>query len=115
MEHCPLQSEDAIRVAPAAGHYRISEVGAIFGIHPQTLREYERSGLLSPARSRGNTRLYSDADLERLREILELTREQGVNLVGVEMILRLRERVRVLSDDRNQEKRRMLYSGSGKD
>ena len=95
----PLQSEDAIQGTPGAGRYRISEVGVIFGVHPQTLREYERAGLLSPARSAGNTRLYSELDLERLREILELTREQGVNLVGVEMILRLRERVRVLSND----------------
>jgi MerR family transcriptional regulator/heat shock protein HspR len=67
--------------------YTISSVAEIYNIHPQTLRLYEREGLLAPSRSVGNTRLYEDGDLERLEIILSLTRELGVNLAGVEIIL----------------------------
>ena len=63
--------------------YTISAVADQYGIHPQTLRLYEREGLLKPSRSEGNTRLYTDADLERLELILSLTRDLGVNLAGV--------------------------------
>lgn len=73
--------------------YMISAVSEKYGIHPQTLRLYEREGLLKPSRSEGNTRLYTDGDLERLEVILELTRELGVNLAGVEIILNMRERM----------------------
>lgn len=73
--------------------YRISEVARVCRIHPQTLRLYERAGLIKPTRSTGNTRLYTKHDLERLHTILGLTRDMGVNLAGVEIILRLRERV----------------------
>ncbi len=73
--------------------YMISSVAEQFGIHPQTLRLYEREGLLSPSRSDGNTRLYTDEDLERLEVILQLTREFGVNLAGVEIILNMREKM----------------------
>jgi MerR family transcriptional regulator/heat shock protein HspR len=62
-------------------------------VHPQTLRLYERVGLLKPSRSEGNTRLYTDADLERLEVILTLTREMGVNLAGIEIILNMREKM----------------------
>ena len=75
------------------GYYLISEVARVCRIHPQTLRLYERAGLIKPTRSTGNTRLYSRDDLERLGTILGLTRDMGVNLAGVEIILRLRERV----------------------
>jgi MerR family transcriptional regulator/heat shock protein HspR len=75
------------------GYYLISEVARVCRIHPQTLRLYERAGLIKPTRSTGNTRLYSKDDLERLGMILGLTRDMGVNLAGVEIILRLRERV----------------------
>jgi MerR family transcriptional regulator/heat shock protein HspR len=71
----------------------ISAVSEKYGIHPQTLRLYEREGLLKPSRSEGNTRLYTDGDLERLEVILELTRELGVNLAGVEIILNMREKM----------------------
>jgi MerR family transcriptional regulator/heat shock protein HspR len=73
--------------------YTISAVAELYEIHPQTLRLYEREGLLKPSRSEGNTRLYTDADLERLEVILSLTRELGVNLAGVEIILNMREKM----------------------
>jgi MerR family transcriptional regulator/heat shock protein HspR len=73
--------------------YTISAVAEMYEIHPQTLRLYEREGLLLPSRSVGNTRLYEDSDLERLEIILSLTRELGVNLAGVEIILNMREKM----------------------
>ena len=73
--------------------YSISVVAEIYEVHPQTLRLYEREGLLKPSRSEGNTRLYTDTDLERLDVILSLTRELGVNLAGVEIILNMREKM----------------------
>lgn len=73
--------------------YSISAVAELYDIHPQTLRLYEREGLLTPSRSVGNTRLYEDSDLERLEIILSLTRELGVNLAGVEIILNMREKM----------------------
>jgi MerR family transcriptional regulator/heat shock protein HspR len=73
--------------------YTISAVAELYDIHPQTLRLYEREGLLKPSRSDGNTRLYEDADLERLEVILSLTRDLGVNLAGVEIILNMREKM----------------------
>lgn len=73
--------------------YMISSVAEQYQIHPQTLRLYEREGLLKPSRSDGNTRLYTDLDLERLEVILKLTRDLGVNLAGVEIILNMRERM----------------------
>ena len=71
----------------------ISAVAEQYQIHPQTLRLYEREGLLKPSRSEGNTRLYTEQDLERLEVILKLTRDLGVNLAGVEIILNMRERM----------------------
>jgi MerR family transcriptional regulator, heat shock protein HspR len=73
--------------------YTISAVAELYDIHPQTLRLYEREGLLKPSRSIGNTRLYEDSDLERLEIILSLTRDLGVNLAGVEIILNMREKM----------------------
>jgi MerR family transcriptional regulator, heat shock protein HspR len=73
--------------------YMISAVADQYEIHPQTLRLYEREGLLRPSRSEGNTRLYTDDDLERLEVILHLTRDLGVNLAGVEIILNMREKM----------------------
>ena len=74
----------------------ISAVAEQFQIHPQTLRLYEREGLLKPSRSEGNTRLYTEEDLERLEIILKLTRDLGVNLAGVEIILNMREKMAVM-------------------
>ena len=73
--------------------YMISSVAEQYEIHPQTLRLYEREGLLKPSRSDGNTRLYTEEDLERLEVILHLTRDLGVNLAGVEIILNMREKM----------------------
>ena len=78
--------------------YMISAVAEQYEIHPQTLRLYEREGLLTPSRSEGNTRLYTDEDLERLEVILKLTRELGVNLAGVEIILNMREKMEAMQD-----------------
>ncbi len=75
------------------GAYMISSVAEMYGIHPQTLRLYEREGLLRPSRSDGNTRLYTDEDLERLEFILNLARDLGVNIAGIAIVLQMRERM----------------------
>src|ERR1700720_929568 len=77
----------------AKAGYMISAVAELYKLHPQTLRLYERVGLLKPSRSQGNTRLYTDGDLERLEVILTLTRDMGVNLAGIEIILNMREKM----------------------
>jgi len=77
----------------AKAGYMISAVAELYQLHPQTLRLYERVGLLKPSRSQGNTRLYTDGDLERLEVILNLTREMGVNLAGIEIILNMRDKM----------------------
>jgi len=74
-------------------YYMISVVARRFEVHPQTLRLYEREGLVKPSRTQGNTRLYSEDDLERLSFILNLTRDLGVNLAGVEIIMNLRQKL----------------------
>src|SRR5262245_41579121 len=79
--------------------YTISAVADQYGLHPQTLRMYEREGLLKPSRSEGNTRLYTDTDLERLELILSLTRDLGVNLAGVEIILNMREKMDAMQQE----------------
>ena len=79
--------------AKSKAAYMISSVAEQYEIHPQTLRLYEREGLLKPSRSDGNTRLYTESDLERLEVILHLTRDLGVNLAGVEIILNMREKM----------------------
>src|SRR5512137_2097513 len=81
------------RTSRSKAAYMISAVAEQYQIHPQTLRLYEREGLLKPSRSEGNTRLYTDDDLERLEVILHLTRDLGVNLAGVEIILNMREKM----------------------
>jgi MerR family transcriptional regulator/heat shock protein HspR len=73
--------------------YMISAVAESYGIHPQTLRLYEREGLLKPSRTEGNTRLYTERDMERLELILSLTRDLGVNLAGVEVVLNMRDKM----------------------
>ena len=75
------------------GRYTISAVAEMFGVHQQTLRLYERQGLIDPARSEGGTRYYSEDDLERLEVIMALTRDMGVNLAGVQVIIELREKL----------------------
>ena len=80
-------------VKPRKAAFMISAVAEQYQLHPQTLRLYEREGLLKPSRSDGNTRLYTAEDLERLDVILKLTRDLGVNLAGVEIILNMREKM----------------------
>ena len=75
------------------GAYMISSVAEMYEIHPQTLRLYEREGLLKPSRTEGNTRLYTDEDLERLEFILNLARDLGVNIAGIAIVLQMRERM----------------------
>jgi MerR family transcriptional regulator/heat shock protein HspR len=75
------------------GAYMISAVAEMYEIHPQTLRLYEREGLLKPSRTEGNTRLYTDEDLERLEFILNLARDLGVNIAGIAIVLQMRERM----------------------
>lgn len=78
--------------------YMISAVAEIYNIHPQTLRLYEREGLLRPSRSEGNTRFYTEEDLKRLEVILNLTRDLGVNLAGVEIILNMRDQLNAMQE-----------------
>ena len=83
----------ARRTGTGKGYFMISAVAAKYNIHPQTLRLYEREGLLKPSRTEGNTRLYSDEDLQELETILALTRDLGVNLAGVEIVLNMRRKM----------------------
>jgi MerR family transcriptional regulator/heat shock protein HspR len=88
------ESVPGLRPAPQGGkYYMISVVAKSYDIHPQTLRLYEREGLLKPSRTEGNTRLYSEQDLRQLEVILNLTRDLGVNLAGVEIVLNMRRKM----------------------
>ena len=87
---------------PRHGMYMISAVAELYDIHPQTLRMYEREGLLRPNRSEGNTRLYSALDLERLELILTLTRDLGVNLAGVEVVIILLDRLQEFESEKRR-------------
>jgi MerR family transcriptional regulator/heat shock protein HspR len=96
------------------GVYIISVAAELAGMHPQTLRIYERKGLLRPSRTAGNTRRYSERDIEMLRQIQELTQERGINLAGVKMIVEmerqldeLRRTVEVLSDEMQRARQRV--------
>jgi MerR family transcriptional regulator/heat shock protein HspR len=84
------------------GAYMISAVAEMYGIHPQTLRLYEREGLLKPSRTEGNTRLYTEEDLERLEFILTLARDLGVNISGIAIILQMRERMEQMQKEMHQ-------------
>lgn len=90
--------------------YMIGVVAEMFGIHPQTLRLYEREGLIKPSRTQGNTRLYSERDIENIRMVLLLTRELGVNIAGVEVILEMRRKMERMREEmfREMERIRML-------
>jgi MerR family transcriptional regulator/heat shock protein HspR len=86
----------------ARAAYMISAVAETYGIHPQTLRMYEREGLLKPSRSEGNTRLYTAGDLEQLELILSLTRDLGVNLAGVEVVMNMRRRMEEMQQEMSE-------------
>ena len=90
------------RAERGKAYFMISAVAQRYDIHPQTLRLYEREGLLKPSRTEGNTRLYSEEDLERLETILSLTRDLGVNLAGVEIILNMRTKIEQMQSEVNQ-------------
>jgi|SRR5688572_25344346 len=92
----------AKRAERGKAYYMISAVSEKYGIHPQTLRLYEREGLLTPSRTEGNTRLYSEEDLEQLQTILTLTRDLGVNLAGVEIILNMRRKIEQMQGEVNE-------------
>lgn len=79
--------------------FSISRIAKMLHVHPQTLRFYERAGFVKPVRARGDTRLYSQQDIARLRLILHLTRDMGVNLAGVEIILRMQHQLEHLQDE----------------
>src|SRR5512145_2325677 len=93
----------------ARGHklYMISVVSEMLGVHPQTLRIYEREGFIKPKRSEGNTRLYSEEDVEKLEMILRLTRELGVNLAGVEVVLSMREKMEQMQQEMDEAVRQL--------
>jgi len=90
------------RTERGKGYYMISAVSQKYGIHAQTLRLYEREGLLKPSRTEGNTRLYSEEDLAQLETILALTRDLGVNLAGVEIILNMRRKIESMQSEVNE-------------
>ena len=92
----------AKRAERGKAYYMISAVSQKYNIHPQTLRLYEREGLLTPSRTEGNTRLYSEEDLEQLETILSLTRDLGVNLAGAEIILNMRRKMEQMQGEVNQ-------------
>ncbi len=83
------------------GYFSISAVAKMFSVHQQTIRLYEKEGLISPKRSEGNTRLFSEEDVNRLEEIINLTHKMGINLAGVEMILRLQKRINRMQNEMN--------------
>ena len=87
---------------PGKAYFMISAVAERYHIHPQTLRLYEREGLLKPSRTEGNTRLYSEEDLEQLETILALTRDLGVNLAGVEIIMNMRGKMERMQSEVNE-------------
>ncbi len=84
------------------GYYSISVVAKMFDVHQQTIRLYEKEGLLTPHRTEGGTRLFSEEDVDKLEEIIHLTHKLGVNIAGVEMILRLQRKIKKMQDDMNK-------------
>ncbi|MFC1894972.1 MerR family transcriptional regulator [Candidatus Dependentiae bacterium] len=83
------------------GFYSISVVAKMFSVHQQTIRMYEKEGLISPKRTEGNTRLFSEEDVDRLEEVINLTHKMGVNIAGVQMILKLQKKIKKLQDEMN--------------
>lgn len=91
-----------MKVQRKKGYFSISAVAKMFSIHQQTVRLYEKEGLITPKRSAGNTRLFSEEDVDRLEEVIYLTHELGINLAGVEMILKLKKQIKKMQDDMNK-------------
>ena len=84
------------------GFFSISAVAKMFSVHQQTIRLYEREGLLAPKRSEGNTRLFSEEDVDRLEQIIYLTHKLGINLAGVQMVLKLQKQIKKMQKDMNR-------------
>lgn len=84
------------------GFYSISVVAKMFSVHQQTIRMYEKEGLISPKRTEGNTRLFSEEDVDRLEEVIFLTHKMGVNLAGVQMILKLEKKIKHMQGEMNK-------------
>jgi MerR family transcriptional regulator/heat shock protein HspR len=103
-EQDPRNDEYEITISIHKPIFHISAVAQMIGIHQQTLRSYEKQGIIRPARSDGNTRLYSVNEIERLRQMIKLVNELGVNLAGAEVILRMREQIEILQDALNDAK-----------
>jgi MerR family transcriptional regulator/heat shock protein HspR len=102
-KRAPVADAEEPKAPPGRGkYYMISVVAQSYGVHPQTLRLYEREGLLKPSRTEGNTRLYSEDDLRQLEVILNLTRDLGVNLAGVEIILNMRRKMEQMQAEMNE-------------
>ncbi len=91
-----------MKIKRKKGHFSISAVAKMFFVHQQTIRLYEKQGLIKPKRSEGNTRLFSEDDIERLEEIIYLTHQVGINLAGVEMILKLKKQIQKMQRDMNK-------------
>ena len=84
------------------GYYSISVVAKMFDVHQQTIRLYEKEGLINPKRSEGGTRMFAEEDVDRLEEIIYLTHKMGVNIAGVEMVLKLQRKIKKMQDDMNK-------------
>src|SRR5262245_8007193 len=95
--------------------FSISRIATMLHVHPQTLRFYERAGFVKPVRTRGDTRLYSHQDIARLRLILHLTRDTGVNLAGVEIILRMQHQLEFLQDEIDHLRQLLMTHGQQHD
>jgi MerR family transcriptional regulator, heat shock protein HspR len=91
-----------MKVRRKKGFFSISAVAKMFSVHQQTVRLYEKQGLISPKRSSGNTRLFSEEDIDQLEEVIYLTHEMGINLAGVEMILRLKKQIKKMQNEMNK-------------
>ncbi len=91
-----------MKVKRKKGYFSISAVAKMFSVHQQTIRLYEKEGLISPKRSEGKTRLFSDEDIDRLESVIYLTHELGINLAGVEMILKLKKQITKMQQEMNK-------------
>lgn len=91
-----------MRVKKNKGFFSISAVAKMFSVHQQTIRLYEKEGLITPQRSSGNTRLFSEEDIDRLEEVIYLTHQLGINLAGVEMIMKLKKKISKMQKDMNK-------------
>jgi MerR family transcriptional regulator, heat shock protein HspR len=91
-----------MKIRRKKGFFSISAVAKMFSVHQQTVRLYEKQGLINPKRSSGNTRLFSEEDIDQLEEVIYLTHEMGINLAGVEMILRLKKQIKKMQSEMNK-------------